>query len=242
MALLNQITNKPLRERVLDVLRDAILNGDFKPGQPLVESELATQMGISRAPLREALQILNTEGLLETVPYHGTTVKRLAKKDIEELYGLRSVLESFAIQRIIALKKSEVIERLRQNFTDMLAAAEAGDLKALNQTDRDFHDMLIVASDHSLLLSTWNVVAMRVRQVMALRNKRFTDIKEIAYNHLAIIEAIAAGDEERAVTLIREHIASVGELIAEDWDDNRSMGVSQLPTAGGENAGHLRLH
>ncbi len=224
MSALRQIKNKPLRKRILDVLRDAILNGELKPGQTLVESELAGQLGVSRAPLREALQILSTEGFLETIPYHGTSVKQLTKKDIEELYSLRSVLESFAIQRIIAQENPATIERLRQHFTRMLAAAETGDLKSVNQIDRDFHDTLIEASDHSLLLSTWNVVAMRVRQVMALRNKRFTDIKQIAYNHLAIIEAVAAGDEEKAIALIHEHVASVGGLIADDWDDNRGMG------------------
>ena len=74
---LTQITNKPLREQVLDALRDAIIQGEFKPGQPLVETELAAQLGVSRAPIREALQVLNSEGLLETIPYHGTTVRRL---------------------------------------------------------------------------------------------------------------------------------------------------------------------
>ncbi|MCA0454077.1 MAG: GntR family transcriptional regulator [Chloroflexi bacterium] len=223
MVLLNPIANKSLREHVLDTLRDAILNGELKPGRTLVESELATQLGVSRAPLREALQILSTEGLIETIPYRGTTVKRLAKKDIEELYSLRSVLESFAIQLIIDQNNPEHIQKLRQHFESMLNAAKANDLKVLNQIDRDFHDSLIELSNHSLLISLWVVVAMRVRQVMALRNKRFTDITEIAYNHLAIIEAIAAKDQAKAVALITDHVASVGDLIAEDWDDSQNL-------------------
>ncbi|MEZ4671421.1 MAG: GntR family transcriptional regulator [Anaerolineae bacterium] len=100
--LLHQIENRPLRERVLDALRDAIISGELKPGQDLVETELAASLGVSRAPLREALQILSSEGLVETIPYTGTTVKRLTRTDIEELYSLRSVLETFAIRRIIA--------------------------------------------------------------------------------------------------------------------------------------------
>ena len=81
MAFLAPIPNKSLREHVLDALRDAILNGELKPGQTLVESDLATQLGVSRAPLREAIQILKTEGLLEAVSYKGTTVKHLEKKE-----------------------------------------------------------------------------------------------------------------------------------------------------------------
>lgn len=223
MVLLNPIANKSLREHVLDTLRDAILNGELKPGRTLVESELATQLGVSRAPLREALQILSTEGLIETIPYRGTTVKHLTKIDIEELYSLRSVLESFAIQLIIDQNDPEHIRLLRQHFETMLEAAKSNDLKLVNQIDRKFHDSLIELSNHSLLISLWVVVAMRVRQVMALRNKRFTDITEIAYNHLAIIEAIAACDQAKAVALITDHVASVGDLIAEDWDEAQNL-------------------
>lgn len=219
-ALLNQISNKPLRERILDSLRDAIVGGDLKPGQTLVETDLASQLGVSRAPLREALQILASEGLVETIPYRGTMVRTLTKIDIEELYSLRSVLETFAIQRVIAQNSAENVELLRQRYDNMLAAAEAGDLKQVNLIDRAFHDALIELSQHSLLWNTWNVVSMRVRQVMALLNRRNSDLKQIAYNHLPIIEAIAEGSEARAITLIQEHIANSRDLIAEGWDDN----------------------
>lgn len=219
---LTQITNKPLREQVLDALRDAIIQGEFKPGQPLVETELAAQLGVSRAPIREALQVLNSEGLLETIPYHGTTVRRLTKRDIEELYSLRSVLESFAIRRIIARRNPADVDVLREHFRAMLDCAEAGDLKTLNEVDRGFHDTLIRLSDHRLLQNIWNSVAMRVRQVMALLNERNTDLTQIAYNHLPIIEAIAAWDEPRALRLIEQHIAATGGLIAEGWVDDEA--------------------
>ncbi len=222
---LSQITNKPLREQVLDALRDAIIQGDLRPGQPLVETELAAQLGVSRAPLREALQILNSEGLLETIPYHGTTVRRLTRVNIEELYSLRSVLEAFAVRRIIACAEPADVERLKLHFEAMLAMAERGDLKGLNEEDRAFHDTLIELSRHSLLMSTWNMVALRVRQVMALLNERNTQLRQIALNHLPIIEAISDGDEERAVALIEKHIAATGELIAEGWDDDESEGT-----------------
>lgn len=222
---LSQINNKPLREQILDALRDAIVHGDLKPGQPIVEAELAAQLGVSRAPIREALQILNSEGLLETVPYRGTTVRRLTRVDIEELYSLRSVLETFAIRRIIAHGEPGDVERLRKHFEGMLAMADLGDLKRLNEIDRAFHDTLIELSRHSLLMSTWNGVALRVRQVMALLNERNTDLTQIAYNHLPIIEAIADRDEERAVMLIEKHIAATGGLIAEGWDDEESEGT-----------------
>jgi DNA-binding GntR family transcriptional regulator len=213
------IENKPLRERVLDALREAIVTGELKPGQALVEMELAAQLGISRAPLREALQSLAHEGLVETMPYRGTVVRHLSKTDIEELYSLRSVLETFAIQRVIAQNNPDNPAQLRAIFELMLAAAQAGSLTDVNKIDRVFHDTLIELSQHSLLLQTWSTVTMRVRQVMALRNERNTDITRIAYNHLPIIEAIEQGDEAHAVRLIQQHVATSGDLIAENWND-----------------------
>jgi len=215
---LNHIDNKPLRDRVLDALRDAIVSAELKPGEPLIELELSAQLGVSRAPLREAIQILSREGLVETMPYRGAIVRNLSRQDIEELYSLRSVLESFAVQRIIERNDAEQAGRLRAVFESMLAAAQAGDLKAVNNIDREFHDTLIELSDHNLLVMTWSSVSMRVRQVMALRNRRNSDITRIAYNHLPIIEAIEKADETEALRLIREHVASSGDLLAENWD------------------------
>lgn len=219
----NQIGNKSLKERILATLREAILSGELRPGQTLVETELASQMGVSRAPLREAIQILNTEGLLETIAYHGTTVKKLTKTDIEELYSLRIVLETFAIRRIISQKNPAHVQRLHELFNDMRNAADQDDIKGVNAIDRQFHDTLIELSDHKLLISTWSAVAMRVRQVMALRNMRNSDIKQIARNHIPLIEAIENGDEEKAVEYITAHVASAGDLIAEYWPDDDTL-------------------
>lgn len=215
---LQHIENKPLREKILDILRDAIVSGEIKPGQPLVESELASQLGVSRAPLREAIQTLSAEGLVESTPYRGSAVRVLDRRDIEELYSLRAVLESFAIQRVIAKAEPDAVPLLRRCFDAMLQAAQAGDLKQVNQIDRKFHDTLIELSGHHLLAMTWNGVSMRVRQVMALRNRQNSDLRQIAYNHVPIIDAIEAGDETLALQLIQEHVASSGDLLAELWD------------------------
>lgn len=216
---LQQLTNKPLREQILNILRSAIISGEFKPGQSLVESEIATRLGVSRAPVREALQTLSAEALVDTVPYHGTVVKVLNRRDIVELYSLRAVFEIFAIQRIIELNTPNAISTLRTVADDMMTAAQAGDIKLVTEIDRQFHDTLILLSDHQLLAMSWNNISMRVRQVMALRNRRFSDLTQIAYNHIAIINAVDAANEQLAIRLISEHIASSGDLLAEMWDD-----------------------
>ena len=216
---LHTINAKSLPDHIVNVLRDAIFSGEMVPGQKLVETDLAAQLGVSRAPLREAIQILNNEGLVETVRYHGSTVRVLTATDIEELYSLRSILESFAIQRIIQQANHEDIEVLQQHYDEMLAAASDNDISNVNTSDRWFHDSLIELSRHGLLQTTWSGVAMRVRHVMAMRNLRNEDLRQIAYNHLPIIEAITAWDETRAVQLIQEHIASAGDLTVAQWHE-----------------------
>lgn len=215
---LTALQNEPLRKRVLDALREAILSGELKPGQALVETELASDLGVSRAPLREALQQLSAEGLVEAVPYRGAAVRMLHRKDIEELYSLRIALETFAVRRIIEANHPEASQRLHSIFDAMLAAAEAQDITMVSKIDRQFHDALIEFSDHTLLQSMWNAVNMRVRQVMALRNRRNSDIRQIAFNHLPIIEAIDKRDLVVATQLLEKHIASAGDLIADGWD------------------------
>jgi DNA-binding GntR family transcriptional regulator len=174
-------------------------------------------LGVSRAPLREAIHILNSEGLLESVPYHGTTVKKLTKSDIEELYSLRSALESFAVQRILEKGDTASIASLYPIYDQLLDAAQRGSWREVNVLDRHFHDQIIQLSGHSLLASMWNTVEMRVQQIMSLLNLRNRDIVQVAQNHLPIIHAMESGDVEASVKAIQEHIATTGDLIAEGW-------------------------
>ncbi|HYO89108.1 MAG TPA: GntR family transcriptional regulator [Candidatus Limnocylindrales bacterium] len=216
---IHHLNNRPLRERITELLRDAIISGEMRPGQPLIETELAAQIGVSRAPLREALQVLVQDGLVEMTPYRGTVVRKLTRTDIEELYSFRSVLEQFAIRRI--LQNGEQVadaEVLRAIYAAMFSAADAGDLRTINVLDRDFHDTLIDLSRHGLLHQSWRSVSLRVRQVMANRNRYNSDLRQIANNHLPIIEAIAAGDEATALLLMERHIASAGDLLVGLWE------------------------
>lgn len=218
---LAQIQNKSLREHVLEILRTAIVSGQLKPGQTLVEAEIAAQLGVSRAPLREAINILGTEGLVEIVPYHGTTVKKLSRKDIEELFAVRSLMEGFAIRDIIVSgTTAAAVNALREICMTMQRAAEEGDLYAVNQIDCHFHDTLVAACGNDLLFSLWNTVSLRVRQVMSLRNSKKGNLLAIAHNHFVIVDVIASQDVEAAAQLIYEHIGISGDVIAEAWEDN----------------------
>jgi DNA-binding GntR family transcriptional regulator len=218
-----EISNVPLRQKIVQVLREAILSGELKPGDALIETALATQLGVSRAPLREAMRSLSKDGLIETVPYRGTTVKTLSSKDIEEIYSLRGLHESFAVQRILERNRVSDVDTLNQICKNMKKAAKVKDLKMLNQEDDSFHRQLILLAEHDMLTAIWDQLALRVRQLMSLRNQLNRNPMEIAMNHPPIVQAIADKNLARATALIQKHVASAKDLIMDDFT-NQNQG------------------
>ena len=206
-----QIENTPLRVKVADMLRQAIISGRLRPGTVLVETALATQMNVSRAPVREAIQMLESDGLVETVAYKGKRVKPLAAREIEEIYSLREAFEVLAVQRI--LKRRVDVGELWQHCDAMDRAAMLDDYEALIAADEAFHRTLIKLSDHDLLLSSWNSLYLRIHQIMALRNRNGADLSQIAANHPPLVRVIERGDSKKAVRLIAEHTRALAALV-----------------------------
>ena len=209
-----RIENVPLRVSVADIIRQAIINGTMRPGTPVVEMALAEQLNVSRAPVREAIQILEADGLIESVPYKGKRVKPLSIKEVEELYSLREQFEAFAIRRIVESRAD--VSGLTTHSDAMFAAAEAGDLAALNVADEAFHRTLIRLADHNLMLSLWDNLYLRIRQIMALRNSANRDLRAVANNHPPIIDAIEKRDMIRAIFLISDHTRSASQIAPEE--------------------------
>ncbi|RMA42315.1 GntR family transcriptional regulator [Rhodophyticola porphyridii] len=197
------IENVPLRVQVADRLRSAILSGRLRPGTGLVETALAEQMNVSRAPIREAIQILENDGLVETIAYKGKRVKPLTAREVAETYSLREVFEVMAVRRI--LENGAPLDLLREHCDAMTEAAEADDFEALVAADEAFHHALIMLADHDLLLASWKNLYLRIHQIMALRNRDEHNLTEVAGNHPPIVQALADGDADRAVKLISDH-------------------------------------
>jgi DNA-binding GntR family transcriptional regulator len=228
---LEGVDNRPLRMQIADALQNAILSGELRPGEPLVEAEIASRLGVSRGPVREAMQVLQTRNLIESVPYHGTKVRSLTRVDIEEVYSLRTVLETFAVRRVIAVAPQSVIDELNGICDAMQAAASKDDWRTVVELDDSFHRALIYGADHSLLANAWEQLDVRVRQIMALRNLRNDDIMQIFRNHVPIVESIERRDEASAVTLLEEHVASASDLMVEARIDDE-VGDPRAGSAG----------
>ena len=197
------IENVPLRVQVANRLRKAILSGRMLPGAALVETALAEKMNVSRAPIREAIQILENDGLVETIAYKGKRVKPLTAREVAETYSLREVFEVMAVRLI--LESGAPLDTLRTHCDEMTAAAEANNFEALVVADEAFHHALIRLADHNLLLTSWKNLYLRIHQIMALRNRDERNLTEVAGNHPPIVQALADGDADRAINLISEH-------------------------------------
>ena len=204
------IEQTPLRIQIAEMLRRAIVSGKLRPGSVLVESTLAEQMNVSRAPIREAIQILENDGLVETVAYKGKRVKPLTAREVEETYNLREVFEVMAVRRI--LQYGRPVAALWAHCHEMDRAADAGDQDKLTAADEAFHRTLIQVADHDLLLASWNSLYLRIHQIMALRNTVQPNLFDISGTHPPIVRALEAHDVDEAVRLITEHTSSLANF------------------------------
>ena len=200
---LGPIEQTPLRVQVAELLRRAIVTGQLRPGTPLVESALAEQLNVSRAPIREAIQDLENDGLVETAAYRGKRVKPLTVREVVETCEMRKEFEVMAVRRI--LERGTPVAPLWEPCREMERAAAQGDREALVAADEAFHRTLIRLSDHQLLAQLWAGLYLRIHQIMSLRNDREVDLADISGTHPPIVEALEAQDVERAVRLITEH-------------------------------------
>lgn len=142
--------------QIVAVLRNAILTGDLAPGAPIVESEVALRLGVSRGPLREALRQLVDEGLLVSVPYTGTRVVDISLKDINDIYAMRICLEQFAFAQIWDQRTQDFRSELLRRNTILKDAIDRNDHVAAIEAELDLHGVVYEHADNRLLLNSWN--------------------------------------------------------------------------------------
>lgn len=207
---LGPIEQTPLRVQIAEILRAAIVTGRLRPGTPLVETALADQLSVSRAPVREAIQDLENDGLVETVAYRGKRVKPLTVREVSETCDMRLRFEVMAVRRI--LERGTEVERLWEPCRVMEKAAAADDRESLVAADEVFHRTLIQLSDHLLLTQLWAGLYLRIHQIMSLRDDRDVNLADIAENHPPIVKALEAKNVEEAVRLVSEHANALADF------------------------------
>jgi len=189
---------------VLDTIKRAILAGELRPGQALVETDLAERLGVSKTPVREALKTLAGAGLVTMSPYKGATVRVIADDDARHLYDVRLLLEPEALGRSIAKGH----DWTRAGHALARADRAGDDLVERSLANREFHAELYTGCGNPLLNRLLADLSDQTALVSAAFWRRNPTWECEAAEHLAILRAARAADTPRAVTLLREHIAS----------------------------------
>jgi DNA-binding GntR family transcriptional regulator len=193
----------PLRQAVYDALAEMIASGSLKPGQHLVESELAEHLGVSRQPVREALQRLQADGWVELRPAYGAYVHTPTPEEVDQLLGVRSVLEAYSAHSAALHATEESISRLRELYEAGVAALTADDDRALAIANSELHQHIVESSGNKVLAELISQVQRRVRWYYTpMARPRGHE----AWNeHASLIQAIADGDADKAEQLMRKH-------------------------------------
>jgi DNA-binding GntR family transcriptional regulator len=193
----------PLRQSVYDALIDLIVSGELPPGQHLVETDIARQLGVSRQPIREALHRMEAEGWVDLRPSQGAFVHVPTDSEVDELLDVRELLETETARRAARLADADGVARLRVLCQEGSAAAEADDVSRAVEANNAFHAAIAVLAGNVVLADLASIVSRRVqwyyRLVAPARGK------DSWAEHAEQIDAIEAHDEDRVQTLTREH-------------------------------------
>ena len=197
---------QPLREVVCETLRDAIRKGVLKPGERLMEIQLAEELGVSRTPVREAIRKLELEGYVIMMPRRGTYVANLSIRDVNEVFEIRTSLDSLASGLAAERITDEELERLQRLLVMIGEYIEENNMEKIVETDTEFHDILYQASRNTRLVG---IIFNLREQLTRFRSTSMAypgRLKETLEEHRHLVEAIAQGDALEAQRAAEEHM------------------------------------
>jgi DNA-binding GntR family transcriptional regulator len=205
---LGRIEQRTTPGSVAHVLRKAILDGTLAPGSQLREIPLATDLGVSRAPLREALAILADEGLIVKYPYRGAFVAEVSATGMSEIASLRKRLEPYAIE--LALPRLTGTGRIKvtRALEDMTIGADNNDLTGTIDAHMAFHRAFYELSEHKLLLDLWKSWEAQLQMFFSADHQAFTDLHELVADHVRLLAIIDRGDLDEITREIAVHVHS----------------------------------
>ncbi len=202
-------TSPSLKDKAYAVIKDAIVSVRLEPGTPLVEYELAQQLGISKTPVRDALQELEREGFVTRVFSKGTYVTEVTMEDMTEIFQLRAVLEGLAARLAVPLMTPEELDQIVANHAAAEAALADGNVSLCSQYGQKLHQAIISKADNqrlTLIIRNLDEHLKRLRVLSdRITGRLFTSMRE----HLAIVEALDRRDPMAAEQAMRDHLFSV---------------------------------
>lgn len=199
-----------LGDQIKEYVIEAILNGEFKPGDRIVASTLARRLGVSQGPVREAIRDLVLLGFLETEPFKGTSVRSFSQKELYEVYTVRAALEALAARLAATHLTDRDVQALRQNLDEMIRAAQAEDGQRMARLDNEFHAAILRISDNQLLNQLWQSLQFGYWTIVTTRMSSY-DLEELARRHETLLEALSSHDPQQAADAMLHHIEDLGK-------------------------------
>ena len=218
---LNMDAYLPLRDVVFNTLREAILKGELKPGERLMELQLAAKLGVSRTPIREAIRMLEQEGLAVTIPRKGAEVAKMTEKDMEDVLQIRDALDELAASIACEQMTKEQLDTLTETMHEFEESTKSKDLKKIAAADVQFHDIIYQATGNPKLVNMLNNLREQMYRYRIEYLKDSAVRRQLAKEHKAICEALRTHDRESALRYVYVHIDNQQKAIIRSLNEEK---------------------
>jgi DNA-binding GntR family transcriptional regulator len=202
-----------LLDEVAARIRARIFSGELRDGQRIVERDLAAEMGTSRGPIRDALRILEQEGLVITAPRRGTTVASLTTADALEILAIREALEPVAVNFLLDRNEPKDFEPLQAVVDRLERAAAANDWNLAILLDLEFHGLIFELCAQRRILRIWESLKTPMLQLFGKLSHYYSDIAEVPKRHSDLLDSLRSGDRARAIAHSCEHVTAFQERL-----------------------------
>lgn len=210
---------RTLKDQAYDTIKEAILSMQLEPGQPLVEEELAQQLGVSKTPVRDALNDLERDGLVTKILFKGTYVSEISARDVEEIFQLRAVLEGLAFRLATPCLTPEDLVQAEVLLDACDKARRQGDLPLCSKLGTQFHWLIIKKSTNQRLSPILDNLEDHTRRLRLVSERIYGRLEKSSREHRRILDALKQGDPLVAEQRLRDHLHSVIHDIGSDWQD-----------------------
>ena len=212
---LNMNAYLPLRDVVFNTLREAILRGDLKPGERLMEIQLASQLGVSRTPIREAIRMLEQEGLAVTMPRKGAEVAKMTLKGMEDVLEIRAALDELASQLACERMTEAQLVHLEERKDAFERSLKTGNVKAIAEADVNFHDVIYEATGNPKLVNMLNNLREQIYRYRIEYLKNADNYPILIKEHEVIYQSLCNRNKEEAKSAIAVHVENQAIAVKE---------------------------
>lgn len=196
-----------MKDRLVSELRTKILHGELKPHQRVTEQEVVEEYGVSRSVVREAMVVLELQGLLASTPYVGTTVASISRREVEGLLlPLRIQIEQFALREGMPSFDADTFDAFAEVLRRMERAVHDKDIHAFNEVDWEFHELIVASSQSDTARLTWDAIHPRIVMHFAIQTGRSGALPQFLEDHRQLVEVFKTGDVVASTEAIACHI------------------------------------